>query len=210
MRLRRTAARHRVGAHRRPSGRGPVRAENTKKKARTRLRQRVRLRWSVVAALGFAAVVVATSMPVSDLLTQHRQLTSTAQALAATQAADRSLTAEARSLSDPSTVAGLARSEYGLVPSGQKAYVILPPVGSSATTVSGSGHVPLGTPPVVPGSAESRELLGLAPPVASGGSWSASSMKHASASHPPDHDGQGTDPTGGFWDRVVSTLEFWR
>ncbi|HXW32018.1 MAG TPA: hypothetical protein VEJ21_02920, partial [Acidimicrobiales bacterium] len=167
MRRRRSAPRHRIGARRRPVGRERARAAKNKKKSRPPLRRRLRLRPSVVAALGFAAVVLVTSMPVSALLTQHTQLSSTATALARARAADRSLGAEAAALGDASTVAGLARTEYGLVPSGQKAYVILPPAGSSSVTVTGSGHVPLGTGPVVPGSAESRQLLGLAPPSSS-------------------------------------------
>jgi len=164
----------------------------------------------VVAALGFAAVVLVTSMPVSALLTQRTQLSSTAAALTRARAADQSLGAEAAALRNPSTVAGLARTEYGLVPSGQKAYVILPPAGSSSVTVTGSGHVPLDAGPVVPGSAESRQLLGLAPPPSSSARTAPSAAEAAAMAHPSGGDRQGAGASGGFWGRVVHTLEFWQ
>jgi hypothetical protein len=157
----------------------------------------------VVGPLAFAAVVLATSMPVSALLAQHSQLASTSAALARTRAANRVLEQEARALGDPSAVAALARSEYGLVPPGQKAYVILPPPGASPSAVSGSGHVPLGTTPVVPGSAQSRQLLGL------GSSPDApASTRGGSPGRPAAGSRRGS--SGGFWARVARTLEFWR
>jgi len=140
-------------------------------------------------------------MPVSALLTQHRQLSSTSSALAAAQAADRSLSAEAKALAGTVTVDRLARSDYGLVPSGQKAYVILPPAGSTSAEVAGSGHVPLEGPPVEPGSAQSQQLLGLGTPAAG-------TTPHG---HPSTGSGStGHGAAGGFWSRVTRTLEFWR
>jgi cell division protein FtsB len=151
----------------------------------------------VVVGLVFAGLVLMTSMPVSALLTQHHQLAATSAALAQAQDADRSLAAEAKALADGSTVGRLARTDYGLVPSGQKAYVILPPAGSSSAEVAGSGHVPLEGPPVEPGSSQSQQLLGL------GGSASP-----APASRPTSSSSHGA--AGGFWSRVARTLEFWR
>jgi cell division protein FtsB len=157
----------------------------------------------VVALLAFAAIVLATSMPVSALLTQHSQLASTSAALDRAQAADRSLAAQAKALADGGTVSNLARTDYGLVPSGQKAYVILPPAGASASEVAGSGHVPLESPPVVPGSAQARALAGLGTGSSTGGSAAGSGAGHGrSGSH-------GASPVG-FWTRVAHTLEFWR
>ncbi|MHB8682068.1 MAG: septum formation initiator family protein [Acidimicrobiales bacterium] len=148
----------------------------------------------------FAGAVLATGMPVSALLTQHHQLSETAAALARVQAANQALSVQARHLGDPSTVSGLARTDYGMVPPGDKAYVILPPAGSSAAAIAGSGHVPLDGPPVVPGSPQSQALLGGGVPASSSsaGSRSAAASPHA-----------GAKSGGGFWSRVLHTLEFW-
>ena len=156
----------------------------------------------MVVGVAFAAVLLATSMPVSALLTQHRQLAGTAAALASAQSADTSLAAEAKALADAGTVDRLARTDYGLVPSGQKAYVILPPAGSSSAEVAGSGHVPLDGPPVEPGSAQSQQLLGL------GGSSSVPSSSGSQRSRTAS--GGHRAAPGGFWARVARTLEFWR
>lgn len=153
----------------------------------------------MVAGVAFAGVVLVTSMPVSALLTQHHQLATTSAALAQAQAADRSLAAEAKALADAGTVGRLARSDYGLVPSGQKAYVILPPAGASNAEVAGSGHVPLEGPPVEPGSSQSQQLLGLGGSAPAGGT---------PAGRPSSSAGHGAP--GGFWARVARTLEFWR
>jgi hypothetical protein len=140
-------------------------------------------------------VVLATSMPVSALLTQRKQLATTSAALARAQAADRALSAQAKALGNPGMVSGLARTDYGLVPPGTKAYVILPPEGASAAEVTNSGHVPLDGPPVVPGSERSRQLLGLS----GSGSGSVGGAHGSHRSAPVT-----------FWSRVARTLEFWR
>lgn len=162
-----------------------------------------RLRLPVVLPLAFAAFVLVTSMPVSALLTQRHQLADTTAALARVRSADQALTAESRALSNPATVAGLARNDYGLVPPGQKAYVILPPAGSSSAEVLGSGHIPLGTAPVVPGSPQSRALLGLGSSPAPSGAGSEKHPSGSASSHASEA------PTS-FWGRVARTLEFWR
>lgn len=188
-----------------------AKGKHNRKRSTRRLRFPLRVRLSVVAALAFAAVVLATSMPVEALLGQHRQLDSTAAALSQAQAADRSLSAQLKAMSDPATVDDLARADYGLVAPGQKAYVILPTGGASGAAVTGSGHVALDEPPVVPGSAQSRQALGLASLSAGAGAQPTTSPPSASSSAvrrspaPPSSD----DP-GGFWTRVVRTLEFWR
>ncbi|HAM01691.1 MAG TPA: hypothetical protein DCQ30_05625 [Acidimicrobiaceae bacterium] len=159
----------------------------------------------MVALFAFAAIVLATSMPVSALLTQHGQLASTSTALDRAQAADRSLSAQAKALAKGVTVSRLARSDYGLVPSGQKAYVILPPAGASASEVAGSGHVPLEGPPVVPGSAQARALAGLG----TGSSTDVPGAGGSSSGAGHGRSGAHAAPVG-FWTRVARTLEFWR
>ena len=160
-----------------------------------------RPRMPILVALLVAGVVLATSMPVSALLTQRRELGAASTALAQTQATNRTLAAQAKALTKPGTVTGLARTDYGLVPPGTKAYVILPPQGASPSVVATSGHVPLGGPPVVPGSERSRQLLGLGDT----GSTSGSGGTHGSHGSGPHR----AAPTS-FWGRVARTLEFWR
>lgn len=146
---------------------------------------------------------MATGMPVSALLTQHRQLATASAELSQLQNADRTLSQQARALADSSTVSGLARSEYGLVPNGQKAYVVLPPSNASAAVVAGSGHVPLEGPPVEPGSAQSEALLGVAgstPAATAGSPGRSSSQRTPTAPH----------GSSSFWGRMLHSLEFWR
>ena len=108
-------------------------------------------------AVVFAVVVLATGMPVSALLAQRHQLSSASTELTRLHQENGSLHNQARQLSDPATVGALARTDYGLVPSGDKSYDILPTSGSSGATAPGTGHVPLNGPPVVPGSGESAD-----------------------------------------------------
>ena len=156
----------------------------------------------------FAGGVLLTGLPVSALLDQHHQLATTSAALQGLQSADKELSAQSRHLTSPATVQQMARSDYGMVPPGEKAYVILPPPGSSAAAVAGSGHVPLEGPPVVPGSALSQQLLGLQPASHDGASGT---MGHGSSSTGSSRSsGRISASSGSFWGRVVHTLEFWR
>jgi Septum formation initiator len=167
-----------------------------------------------VGSAAFAAVVLATSMPVSALLAQHGKLSQTSAQLRALEAQNRTLSQEAKALTDPSTVAGIARRDYGLVSPGSQAYEILPPAGSSAAAAQGTGYVPLNGPPVVPGSARSQQLIGASelsqvasPASGSGGGTASQPREDASRSDP-----SAPDPSSraGFWSRVASSLEFWR
>jgi hypothetical protein len=181
----------------------------------------------IVLAAGFAALVLGTSMPWSLLVSQRTQLSSTETKLQQTEAQNRVLSDEAKQLSNPSDVANIARSQYGLVSPGSQAYEILPAPGSSQDASTSTGHVPLDGPLVTPGSARSQELLGAgstvptATPAGSGtSSRSVSSQSNSSAgsgtrsnlstgSHPAQPS-PGASSTSGFWGRVVDTLEFWR
>ena len=158
-----------------------------------------------VSAL-FAGAVLLTGLPVSSLLAQRQQLAGASAQLRQLQAADQSLAAQSRRLTDPTDVSGLARTAYGLVPPGQKAYVILPPPGASPSAVAGSGHVPLEGPPVVPGSAQSQALLGVGP---AGPTAGASQGRPARGTARAGSSGSAI-AGGSFWSRVVRTLEFWR
>lgn len=165
-----------------------------------------RVRLLVVASALFAGAVLLTGLPVSALLAQHKQLSATSAELEQLQASDHSLSAQSSRLSQPGTVSGLARSDYGMVPPGQKAFVILPPPGASAAAIAGSGHVPLDGPPVTPGSAQSDALLG-GGVTGSGPSGHSQSGHHGSAGSAT---GGSARSSGSFWSRVLHTLEFWR
>ncbi len=160
--------------------------------------QRRRARAVLLGAALFAVVVLATSMPIGNLLSQRQQLRSSSAELARLHAENSLLSHEAHQLSNTATVDALARSVYGLVPPGSKAYDILPASSASGSTSPAAGNaVPLEGPPVVPGSKESQALLGVDP---GGFQWPAvtSAASVGSSSGP------------GYWSRVLSNLEFWR
>lgn len=207
------------GAAKRPS-RGRRRSstgEHARQKVSKRASlQRRRARALLVAAAIFAAIVLATSFPVSTLLSQHKQLSSTTQQVSTLEQQNKALNEEAEQLSDPSTVAGIARRDYGLVAPGSQAYEILPAPGSSAASGQSTGHVPLEGPPVVPGSAQSQEILAAGTTgLAGGGTQGTDSAGSSGTASPSASAGSGKSvsadgPSDGFWTRVLHTLEFWR
>jgi cell division protein FtsB len=190
---------------------------------------RRRRAWAlIVLGAGFAALVLVTSMPWSLLESQRHQLSTTAAELRDTKAQNRTLGDEAKDLSNPSTVANIARSEYGLVAPGSQAYDVLPAPGSSQDASVSTGHVPLDGPVVVPGSSESQALLGAGAaeptetPSANGASSGSGAASRSSPSADPrtrsnrsagSHSARPPASGGsakGFWGRVGDTLEFWR
>ncbi len=160
--------------------------------------QRRRARAVVLGAALFALVVLATSMPIGNLFSQREQLRSSSAELARLQSENSLLSHEARQLSERATVDALARSVYGLVPPGSKAYDILPASSESGSTSPGGNAVPLGGPPVVPGSKESQALLGVDP-----GDFQWLATGSAAALVTPSS-------ARGYWSRVLYNLEFWR
>jgi hypothetical protein len=165
----------------------------------------------------FAAVVLGTSMPLSTLLAQHDQLSSASRQVSALEAQNRALQEQAKQLSDPSTVDDIARIDYGLVSPGSQAYEIIPTSGASTDSVQGSSRVPLSGPPVVPGSEHSLQLLGAGTGAGTQAGSNRESSSQASVAA-PTAGAQGATrrsagdagASGGFWTRVVHTLEFWR
>jgi Septum formation initiator len=167
-----------------------------------------------------SAVVLATSLPVSALLTQRHAISSTAARQAKLHTEDSALSREVANLNDPSAIADVARSDYGFVHPGDKAYTVLPAPGSSASAAALSGHVPLNGPPVVPGSRTSQELLGAGSVPVTGSTSSAttspSARARASTSASPHgssggaSSSEGAPSSGSFLTRVRETLEFWR
>lgn len=168
--------------------------------------QQRRSRTLLGSAALFALIVLATSFPVSSLLSQRGQLTADAGQLATLRQQDAALTRQVAQLRKPSTIDGLARTDFGLVRPGQKAYTILPPSSGSSPVIADSGVVPLDGPPVEPGSARAQQLTGIPSGTASGGN----SRHHGGSSAGHDRAaGAPQTPPPGFWSRVVRNLEFW-
>jgi hypothetical protein len=153
----------------------------------------------VGVSVGFAAVVLVTSFPLTGLLSQGTALSRAAHGLSTVEAQNRSLSAQAADLSDPATGDNLARQDYGLVPRGQRAYDVLPPAAASQASRS-PGQVPLDEAPVAPGSGPSEALVGVVPPATAARRGGGHGAKQGAASD--------SEPRG-YWARVVKTLEFW-
>ncbi len=180
---------------------------------RVRPVERRRARALLIVAVVFAAAVLGGALPWSTLAGQHAQLSSASAQLSQLKAENRELAVQAGQLSNRATQAGLARQDYGLVEAGQKAYDILPPAGTGASSVTGGGHVPLDEPPVVPGSRRSEALLGVdtgnVTPAGDAARTSAATV--AGGQHPAGSRRAAIDHLGArsFWGRVAGTLEFW-
>jgi cell division protein FtsB len=164
--------------------------------------ERRRARALVTGALVLAGVVILTSFPFSEVFSQRSALSSTARQLSSMEAANRLLAGQVSGLSATSTIEALARHDYGFVPQGDRAYDILPPSGTSGSSSTSSGAVPLDAPPVVPGSSRSQALLGVVLPATGPGG---SDVRSGSAGTPPVPSG----PPPGYWARVLNSLEFW-
>lgn len=171
------------------------------------------IRLFLVGCLGFALLVLFTSLPVSTLLSQRSQLSSTATELRGVEAENQVLRRQAAQLTKPSVVAEIARSDYGLVPSGAQAYMIVPASASSSAGSESAGHLALDGPVVAPGSAESEQLNGASDTAATEDTTSAqqqatsSSAARTSASAARE---AVKARSQGFWSRVLLSLQFWR
>jgi len=166
-----------------------------------RSRDRRRVRALAAGAVLLASVVLLTSFPLGEVLSQRAALSSTARQLSTVEAENATLARQADALSHAATVEGLARHDFGFVRSGQSVYDILPRSGTSAPATTGGGHVPLDGPPVVPGSARSQALLGVVTPPGTGtGTVDGASVGAGGGPPAAPH---------GYWGRIVRTLEFW-
>lgn len=150
-----------------------------------------RARLFLLVAAGLSAALLATQLPLSELVGQRRELAVATQQLQVLDQRNAQLRAENAALRQPSTVAAIAHADYGLVRPGQRAYVILP--GRSAS--AGSLAAPrLPRSDLLSGSAAALTGVG-APPAAL-----------TAAGAPAGSPGQ----AGSFWSRTLTALEFWR
>lgn len=159
----------------------------------------------MVLAAVVAIVIVGTSFPLTTLVSQHRQLAAARTDLAVIQHQNRLLTEQQSRLHSPTVIRQLARADYQLVQPGQTLFAVLP--GAGVPSIPGT---PVGDPgaqrPVAPADAPNLSPVpGLSTTIARSGSASGSpaGTGSPSASPPPVS-------SGGFWHRVVGTLEFWR
>lgn len=147
-------------------------------------RNRLVLGVSVVVSV----VAVAAWFPASDLLHERQQLAAASTQLHHIHQQNQTLRREAKDLQTPAAVGRIAEQQYGLVPSGEQAYQVVGPgtvggnnlTAATPTTAAGSGH---------------------AGAVGSG---------HPGASGPTGASGRAGATSGGFVERVLHTLEFWR
>jgi cell division protein FtsB len=173
--------------------------------------QRRRARNVTLVCIAFAVIVLATSFPASALFRQRQAISQASNDLSTLNAQIHSLRSQADALSQPQNVAAIARRDYGMVRPGQTAYRVIPTSTSASQSGSVVGQGTLDQGPVVPGSAESQALVGAA---TGNGSSGVGDSAGANAGQEPSAEGsQGghsgtSSPT--FWNRVLSTLEFWR
>lgn len=92
-------------------------------------------RAAVVVLVSLVAVValLVGSFPLGAWLHQRAELRQVSQQLAVLRSQNRQLASQAARLRDSGEIRHIARQQYGLVPKGTKAYVILP----SAPSASG-------------------------------------------------------------------------
>lgn len=178
--------------------------------ARRQALARRRARIALVGACLFAAVVLATSLPLRTWMDQRAAVATTAATVRRLAREDHELAAQAAMLAKPSTIRALAHSQFGYVEPGQKAYVVVPSASSGSTSPpssadSGVGPSRLSEPVAVPGSPSSAEVLGNGP-LSAGGSTSSSGRSARVGSSAARSDRQAGP---GFWSRVVHSLEFW-
>jgi cell division protein FtsB len=187
-----------------------------------------RNRVPVALAAVIALVILGTSFPLSALLSQHSQLSSTSAQLQKVQSENDLLAEQQRQLNSTTDVDRLARQDYQMVMPGQTLYDVLPPSGLAAATAGQAtrgdpGSQPLVSPADAPDMTPDPNLPSASPssggsttPGDSGTAGSSSGGAAAPAGVDPLHGDSGSSGSGAtsapssFWSRVTNTLEFWK
>lgn len=187
----------RLAATRRPASatRRPSPAERARRARRAR-------RLPVALAGLFALVVIGTSFPMTQLVSEHHQLAAAQSDLSAVQHQDHLLAEQRAELTSPAATGRLARQRYQLVGPGETLYQVVGPAGTSSGSPDGiPAGDPAGQPLVPPSKAPNMNpqpgLFGSGS--SSGAATGAATTRTASASGSP-----------GFWGRVERVLEFWK
>jgi cell division protein FtsB len=162
-----------------------------------------RNRMPVALGAAAAAVVLVTSFPLSVLLGQHRQLSAEAAQLSSLRHQYGLLAEQRQQLNSNAEVKRLARQNYQLVEPGKALYDILPPAGQTTPSAPGAptagdpANQPLVAPSQAPNMSPDPGLPKATVPAPSGAGGPSSASAPA-------------EPSGGFWSRVGSTLQFWK
>ncbi len=165
-----------------------------------------------VAAV-FAVAVLATSFPLSGLLSQHNKLAAAGAQLAQVQRENRALTEQQHALDSNVAVNQQARRDYQMVSPGQTLYDVLPPSSKTGTTAPGSptngdpGDQPLVAPANAP---DLSPQPGLPQPIpaSAAGSSAVTAVQHGTSASSSSTAVPPAPST--FWGRVTDTLEFWK
>lgn len=82
------------------------------------------------------AIYFLAVFPTRSFLLQRQQVRSTVAKVKAMEASNQALQKQVNAMNSPSEIASIARSEYGLIKPGEKAFVVLPPSKSTTTTTT--------------------------------------------------------------------------
>jgi cell division protein FtsB len=104
------------------------------------MRKRVKL---LLALVTLGAVVFLFVLPARTWLQQSSSTGAAEHRIKVLSAENKALSTKVAQLHDPSYIEQVAREQYGLVKPGEKAFSILPPVGTT-TTVPASSAPPSG------------------------------------------------------------------
>ncbi|MGO9197563.1 MAG: septum formation initiator family protein [Acidimicrobiales bacterium] len=149
-----------------------------------------RARLFFLAAVVVAGVVLATEVPIGDLVHARAAVADAAHVLAKVRSENRELSAQIHELKQGSTIQQIAHEQYGLIEPGQRSIVIMPGGGSTGSV---RGHGSTGeTAPLGQSTIPKSDLVPSDSQVAQVGA------------------GQGGGGGRGFWQRVLQRLEFWK
>ena len=181
----------------------PAEEQATTKQPASALTRRSRIPLALAAL--FAVAVLATSFPLSGLLSQRHQLSAAASQLSQLRHSNQLLAEQQSQLSSKTEISRLARQDYQLVAPGQTLYDVLPPAGSGSTVLPGGtrsgdpANQPLVDPSEAPDMAPDPGLPQV--PATAG----PSTATRTGSSRSVANAGPAT-----FWGRVSTTLQFWK
>lgn len=115
-----------------PAARRGGQRRTAKRRASTGALRLRRARAALVTSLVVGGLVVATQLPIGELIHQRSDLATVDAELGAANAAASRLRHDVASLGQPQTIANIAHQDYGLVNKGQTTYVVLPSSGGAA------------------------------------------------------------------------------
>jgi cell division protein FtsB len=209
----RTSSATKGSAQQKPSKKKAAQQMPAKEKTPVTSQER-RQRIPLVLAAIFAVAVLATSFPLSSLLSQHHQLSAAGAQLQEVQGVNRALAQQQHALDSNVAVNQLARGNYQMVTPGQTLYDVLPPSNKTGTTSPGlatsgdPGNQPLVAPANAP-DLSPQPGLPQPIPMSAAGSANATTAAKSGTSTTSSAPIVPPAPTT-FWGRVSDTLQFWK